>query len=227
MRSANVYCSAISKYGCTSDCGTYAYAVGKGLHVAQPSDLILSKPFMAPLSYSVSHPECPWSRSHGAVMSTGSSGTVCPLEFSPELAVSAPGRPWKRLSVDRFSCTMMTTCWIFEYGVGVGPTDGVGAGVSVGPGTGVGFGGGVPGNGVGVPVPDGADVGIGPAIGGSPPDAPPPPPPQLANAAANRATAAKDDRFTARTIYLENTAFHPETATISRKVLEVVVDRDV
>src|SRR5579872_7019944 len=98
---------------------------------------------------------------------------------------------------------MMTTCWILLIGVGVAVGNGVGAGVSVGPGTGVGFGGGVPGNGVGEINPDGVDEDTGAATGGSP-DGPPPPPPQLANATTDRATATKDNRFTARTIYLEN-----------------------
>jgi hypothetical protein len=30
----------------------------------------------------------------------------------PELTVSAPGNPLKKLSKERFSCMMTTTCWI-------------------------------------------------------------------------------------------------------------------
>src|SRR6185437_14008350 len=37
----------------------------------------------------------------------------------PDCTVSAPGKPLKRLSTVRFSCRMMTTCWIFsEAGLG-------------------------------------------------------------------------------------------------------------
>src|SRR5471032_2094639 len=54
---------------------------------------------------------------------------VRPFESMPDVAMSAPGNPWNMLSVDRFSCMMMTMCWM---GVLLGGDVGVG---SIGPGT--------------------------------------------------------------------------------------------
>src|SRR4029077_17022354 len=53
-------------------------------------------------------------------------------------AVSAPGRPWKRLSVDRFSWTMTITYWMAGSdavggGEGDGEPDGDGDGLGEGP----------------------------------------------------------------------------------------------
>src|SRR5579885_297868 len=55
--------------------------------------------------------------SYGAEMEIGCSEIVLPCESLPLVTVSAPGRPLKRLSTERFSCTMITTCWITPYGI--------------------------------------------------------------------------------------------------------------